>query len=45
MKISDKCLLCLDAETRRNSTYLMLDVVEKFEAAIVRLQYHDAKYN
>ena len=44
MKISNKCLLCLDVETRWNSTYLMLDVAEKLEAAFVRLQYHDAKY-
>ena len=44
VKISNKSLLCLDVETRWNSTYLMLDVVEKFEAAFVKLQYHDAKY-
>ena len=44
MKISDKCLLCLDVETRWNSTYLMLDAIEKFEAVFVRLQYHGAKY-
>ena len=31
-------------ETRWNSTDLMLDAVEKFEAGFVRLQYHDAKY-
>ena len=44
MKISYKRLLCLDVETRWNSTYLMLEVVETFEAAFVRLQYHNAKY-
>ena len=44
MKISNKSLLCLDVETMWNSTYLMLDAAEKFEAAFVRLQYHDAKY-
>ena len=36
--------MCLDVETRWNSTYLMLDAVEKFEVAFVRLRYHDAKY-
>ena len=44
MKISNKSLLCLDVETRWNSTYLMLDAVEKFEVAFVMLEYHDAKY-
>ena len=44
VKISYKSLLCLDVETRWNSTYLMLYAVEKFEAAFVRLQYHDDKY-
>ena len=44
MKISNKSLLCLDVEIRWNSTYFMLDAAEKFEAASVRLQYHDAKY-
>ena len=44
MKISNKSLLCLDVKTRWNSTNLMLDTTEKFEAAFVRLQYHDAKY-
>ena len=44
MNISNKSLLCLDVETRWNTTYLMLDAVEKFEATFVRLQYHDAEY-
>ena len=44
MKISNKSLLCLDVESMWNSTYLMLDAVENFEVAFVRLQYHDAKY-
>ena len=44
VKISNKSLLCLDVEARWNSTYLMLDAAEKFEAAFVRLQNHDAKY-
>ena len=44
VKISNKSFLCLDVETRWNSTYLMLNTTEKFEAASVRLQYHDAKY-
>ena len=44
MKISNKSFLCLDVETRWNSTYLMLDAAENFEATFVRLQYHDAKY-
>ena len=44
VKISNKSLLCLDVETKWNSTYLMLDAAENFEAAFVRLQYHDAKY-
>ena len=44
MKISNKSILCIDVETRWNSTYLMLDAAENVEAAFVRLQYHDAKY-
>ena len=44
VKILNKSLLCLDVNTRWNSTYLMLDATEKFEAAFVRLQYHDVKY-
>ena len=44
VNISNKSLLCLDVETRWNTTYLMLDATEKFEATFVRLQYHDAKY-
>ena len=44
VKISNKSHLCLDGETRWNSTYLILDAVEKFETAFGRLQYHDAKY-
>ena len=44
VKISYKHLSCLDVKTRWNSTYLMLNAAEKFEAAFVRLQYHDAKY-
>ena len=28
-----------------NSTYLMLDTTEKFQAAFVWLQYHDVKCN
>ena len=32
VKVSNKILLCLDVETRWNSTYLMLDATEKFEA-------------
>ena len=44
VKISNKSLLCLDVETRWNSTYLMLYATKKFEATFVKLQYHDAKY-
>ena len=44
VKISYKRILCLDVETRWNSTYLMLDAIVKFEATFVKLQYHDAKY-
>lgn len=36
--------LCLDVETRWNSTYLMLEVAEKFEKAFVRLGEDDLKY-
>ncbi|KAK0600052.1 hypothetical protein LWI29_011098 [Acer saccharum] len=43
-KISSKKLLCLDVLTRWNSTYLMLESVEKFQKAFERLEDHDTQY-
>ncbi|XP_039033871.1 zinc finger BED domain-containing protein RICESLEEPER 1-like [Hibiscus syriacus] len=43
-KIESKGLVCLDVETRWNSTFLMLDTVVKFETAFDRLGEQDFKY-
>ena len=43
-KIKSKGLLCLDVETRWNSTYLMLECAEKFEKAFERLGDIDRDY-
>ncbi|XP_073225712.1 zinc finger BED domain-containing protein RICESLEEPER 2-like [Cicer arietinum] len=43
-KISYKGIICLDVETRWNSTYLMLVTVVKYEKAFDLLEISDAKY-
>ncbi|XP_073223488.1 zinc finger BED domain-containing protein RICESLEEPER 2-like [Cicer arietinum] len=43
-KISYKDLICLDVETRRNSTYLMLVIAVKYKKAFDLLEISDAKY-
>ncbi|KAI3454733.1 hypothetical protein Pfo_011396 [Paulownia fortunei] len=43
-KINSKSLVCLDVETRWNSTYLMLEAAEKFEKTFDRLGDEDQKY-
>ncbi|XP_012570906.1 zinc finger BED domain-containing protein RICESLEEPER 2-like [Cicer arietinum] len=43
-KISYKGLICLDVETRWNSTYLMLVTVVKYQKAFDLLETVDAKY-
>ena len=40
-KIQSKSLLCLDVNTRWNSTYLMLDAAQKFEMAFERFDEMD----
>lgn len=42
--ISCEVSVSLDVSTRWNSTYLMLDVAEKFEKAFKRLEYDDSQY-
>ncbi|XP_058783447.1 zinc finger BED domain-containing protein RICESLEEPER 1-like [Vicia villosa] len=42
--ITCKKNLCLDVSTRWNSTYLMLDAAEKFEAAFEKLEDEDPGY-
>ncbi|KAJ9548188.1 hypothetical protein OSB04_020731 [Centaurea solstitialis] len=44
MKIESKSLVCLDVETRWNSTYLMLESAIKFQAAFDMLEEQDSKY-
>ncbi|KAL6641719.1 hypothetical protein ACP70R_019900 [Stipagrostis hirtigluma subsp. patula] len=44
-KISDKCLLSLDVETRWNATYLMLESAVKFEKAFNRLAKENKSYS
>lgn len=39
-----KKLLCLDVSTRWNSTYMMLEVVEKFEVVFEKLEYENSSY-
>ena len=43
-KIEAKSSLCLDVETRWNSTYLMLEAAEKYEKAFERLLEDESKY-
>ncbi|KAL2346641.1 hypothetical protein Fmac_000641 [Flemingia macrophylla] len=42
--ITSEASVCLDVPTRWNSTFLMLDVAEKFGKAFKRLEYDDAQY-
>ena len=44
VSVSTKIMLILDVPTRWNSTYLMLDVVEKYEHAFFRYEYVNATY-
>ena len=43
--IESKCLLSLDVPTRWNSTYLMLDTVEKFEKVFLKMDFEDDSYS
>ena len=43
-KVSSKALLCLDVETRWNSTYLMLETALKFQKVFDMLEIKDGKY-
>ncbi|KAK9271914.1 hypothetical protein L1049_002280 [Liquidambar formosana] len=43
-KIPSKILVCLDVPIRWNSTYMMLEVAEKFEKAFERLEKDDPRY-
>jgi hypothetical protein len=43
-EISFKKLVCLDVSTRWNSTYLMLEVAEKFQVAFEKLEDEDSSY-
>ncbi|KAJ9538464.1 hypothetical protein OSB04_031197, partial [Centaurea solstitialis] len=45
VKIETKGLVCLDVETRWNSTYLMLESAIKFQSAFDMLEEQDIKYN
>ena len=44
-KIQSKSLLSLDVPTRWNSTYLMLEVVEKFETTFDRMHEEDVEFS
>ncbi|GJX18977.1 zinc finger BED domain-containing protein RICESLEEPER 2-like protein [Tanacetum coccineum] len=44
IRISCQSLVCLDVETRWNSTYLMLESAIKFQAAFDMLEEQDSKY-
>lgn len=44
VKIESKSLLCLDIETRWNSTYKMLETAIKFEKSFERLKDDDLEY-
>ena len=45
MKIDTKKLVSLDVQTRWNSTYLMLESAEKFQATFLRLETDDSSFN
>ena len=40
-KITSKTTICLGVGTRWNSTYLILDVAEKYQKAFERMEMHD----
>ncbi|KAI5435995.1 hypothetical protein KIW84_022429 [Lathyrus oleraceus] len=42
--ITCKKLVCLDVSTRRNATYLMLEVAEKFQLAFEKLEDEESSY-
>ena len=44
VSVNSKAMLILDVPTRWNSTYLMLDVDEKFEQAFHRFEYVEVAY-
>ena len=44
-KIPSKSLVCLDLSTRWNSTYMMLEVVVKFQNAFEWLQEEDSQFD
>jgi hypothetical protein len=43
-RITCKKHICLDVSTRWNSTYLMFDAAEKFQAAFDKLEGEDVGY-
>ncbi|KNA24520.1 hypothetical protein SOVF_015220 [Spinacia oleracea] len=43
-KIENKSLMCLDVETRWNSTFLMLESVLKFQKALILLSKNDGRF-
>ena len=43
--IESKCLLSLDLHTRWNSTYLMLDITERFEKVFLRMDFENDSYS
>ena len=44
VSVSTKAMLILDVPTRWNSTYLMLDVAEKYEHAFYHYEYVEVAY-
>nr|KYP72767.1 Putative AC transposase [Cajanus cajan] len=42
--ISSRNLVCLDVSTRWNSTYIMLEVAEKFQLTFEKLEFEDSSY-
>ena len=43
--IESMSLLCLDVPTRWNSTYLMVENVQKFEKVFIRMDFEDDSYS
>ena len=43
--IESKSLLCLEVPTKMNSTYLMLENVQKFEKVFIRMDFEDDSYS